>query len=190
MDMKVSSPQASGRFPAEVVATAPGSLQMEVLNLLGGTEAVIQIQGQKMQIKTPQKDDKKSRTIRASDTWGGLPLAWGADLFLGRVPCPKRLSGIQLEFQSSDPKNLQVTVKRLGKKIALFEYTLRKWNNAMWTERLVWTRLGREAQKKSHRVQFEFSHPNRETGSALRWSAESSRGHVRVRWRKRSVSSH
>src|SRR4051812_22174941 len=53
--LKAASKDASGQFPAYVLAKDPDSLRLEVTNLVGGTEAVITVDGQKYRIESHNK---------------------------------------------------------------------------------------------------------------------------------------
>ena len=83
--LKAKSKEASGQFPAMVEAAEPDHLRMEVTNLLGGTEAIISVDGRNYTIDVP---NHKSRNQKGSNSWGGIPLEWANSLFLGKVPCP------------------------------------------------------------------------------------------------------
>src|SRR6185312_11794511 len=84
--MSVKSRDASGQFPASVQA-GPEHLYLEITNPLGGTEATIQIDGNRYTIDTTKQ---KHGGVRGGEgSWGGIPLRWATELFLGRIPCPE-----------------------------------------------------------------------------------------------------
>src|SRR6185295_6528848 len=87
--MNAQSKDAKGQFPANVVAKAPDSLTLEVVNLVGGTHAPITVAGKKYTIEVPDKNGKNQKR-EGQNSWGGIPLKWASDLFLGRIPCPSQ----------------------------------------------------------------------------------------------------
>src|SRR5687768_265187 len=52
--LRAKSKEASGQFPANVKATST-TLDLEVTNLIGGTEAWISVRGRKYEIRVPAK---------------------------------------------------------------------------------------------------------------------------------------
>ena len=84
--IKALSKEASGQFPADAIATSPDQLKLEITNILGGTEALILVDGDHYEIKggKGQKETKE----QGYGSWGGIPLRWAATLFLGKIPCP------------------------------------------------------------------------------------------------------
>ena len=68
--LKAKSKEASGQFPANVKAS-PENLELEVTNLIGGTEAFIQVKGKKYEIRVPGKSKKdKARVEKGANSWG------------------------------------------------------------------------------------------------------------------------
>ncbi len=177
--LKAKSLEASGQFPATVVAKAPDQLQLEVTNLLGGTEATIKISGNQFSIDIPHK---KSRPAQETGSWGGIPLRWALDLFLGRIPCPKT-SQIKPKLLTHSEKD-ELSVETLDEK---FIYHFKNWGNSPWVDSLRWEKSGSVPMK----VEFHFESPLDAQGgtdsSAGKWEAKSTRGEVRVRWKDRTA---
>lgn len=172
--LKAKSKEASGQFPANVVAiaTAPRSLKLEVTNLVGATQALIRVDGQSFTIDSP---DPKVKSQKGQGTWGGIPLRWATDLFLGRVPCPSTLEGARVSANAGE-----VTVEsREGEK---FIYTFRDHGGVAWAETLHWDKNGKNG------VDFVFDEPDDATGSPKKWDARSDRGEVKARWREREAT--
>ncbi|MGE0616990.1 MAG: hypothetical protein AB7P04_15270 [Bacteriovoracia bacterium] len=169
--IQASSPEASGKFPASAKAVVPGQLDMEVTNLLGGTEAHIRVRGNVFELNVP-KEPERSR--RGQDHWGGIPLRWATDLFIGRVPCPPAGAKTKLEADGADGLVAEYEGER-------FVYRFREYAGKAWPERLEWvdTATGRA-------VKFEFFNPEPETRSPLQWEAISELGQVKTRWRSRT----
>ncbi|MEK7692398.1 MAG: hypothetical protein AAB425_15390, partial [Bdellovibrionota bacterium] len=92
--IKAKTKTATGQFPAEVKITAPDQVKMIVLNPLGGTEAMVRVDGPKLSVKTFSTGEAEKER-QAFETWNGVPIRWLGLLLLGRVPCPKN------SFQSS-----------------------------------------------------------------------------------------
>lgn len=179
--MKAVSREASGQFPATVLATAPDRLQMEVTNLLGGTEALISVQGKDYSVRVP---NQKGRDRKGVHSWGGIPLRWATDLFLGRVPCPSGTDSGTRKLVVSESGELSVEVPAsLEGDAQFFTYRFRSWAGQPWAEALSWERKGAFPV----RVDFKFEDPEDKTGSPKKWEAKSSTGEVKVRWKDREM---
>jgi hypothetical protein len=180
--LKAQSKEASGQFPAYVTAQAPDRLRMEVTNLVGGTEAVISVQGQKYSIRVPKQ---KARNEQGHGSWGGIPLRWATELFLGRVPCPapgKAPAGASLTRAGDDELRVDVPAA-LGGDPETYVYKFRGWAGRLWPESLHWERQGGFAVA----VDFKFDDPEDKTGSPRKWEAKSAQGEVKLRWKDREV---
>ena len=183
--MKASSKEASGQFPAEVkVSREPRLLRMEVANLVGGREALITVEGERYSIDVPEKKARKAQKESGQGTWGGIPLRWAPDLFLGQVPCP---STAQLQGASrtvDGEGNLRVETRPSTEGAAeVFEYRFRDFAGDRWPASLVWERTGPFVK----RVEFKFDDLEDYTHSPRRWEAKSPEGEVKVRWKERQV---
>ncbi len=180
--LRAKSSEASGQFPAEVVADSPNQLKLEVTNLVGGTEAVITVKGEKYQIKVP---NKKERSESGYGSWGGIPLHWATELFLGRVPCPQVSGAEQLRLSRNEEGELVVEVPpSLKGAKETFVYRFRNWEGKAWPEALHWEREG----TLSASVDFKFDDPEADTLSPRKWEARSQQGEVKVRWKDRDVA--
>jgi hypothetical protein len=183
--MKAQSKDASGQFPANVTAKAPDNLTLEVVNLLGGTQAIITVEGKKYTILVPDKNGK-NRKREGQGSWGGIPLNWASDLFLGKIPCPSRESLVSARLSVSPDHDLIVEVPASGAASAggeKFVYSFRSWGGKAWPERLHWEHAGTQAT-----VDFKFDDPEDKTHSPRKWEAKSAQGEVKVRWRDREAT--
>lgn len=177
--MKASSKEATGQFPATVLARVPASLNLEVQNLLGGTEAVIRIDGQHYQVEVP---NKPQHTQKGSYSWGGIPLEWATELFLGRIPCPPADSWKNLKLSVQDDRLVAEVPASLTHDQQTFTYTFIQWNKRPWPESLHW-----ERKTATVFVDFKFGNPDNATGSPQKWEARSPHGEVKVRWKEREM---
>ncbi len=180
--MKVKSSEASGQFSANVDVLAPSQLKLEVTNFLGGTEALITVKDQHYEIqgirgKSQEKKDE------GYGSWGGIPLQWATDLFLGKIPCPS--FSHELKFNLDKQGKLVVQVPgATGVDPQQFIYSFGNRSGKRWPESLHWER--QRAPLVS--VDFKFDDPEDTTWSPKKWEAHSSQGAVKVRWRDRNVS--
>lgn len=180
--LKASSPEASGQFPANVKATAPSSLVLEVTNLVGGTEAIIKVDGLKYSIQSTKKNVREQKGY---GTWGGIPLVWATELFLGRIPCPR---AADRALAAAPNGALEVRTKRdLSHPAERFVYTFRSWGSKPWPETLHWERLSSKGSVDVS-VDFKFDDPEDGTSSPRKWEAKSSLGEVKVRWKDRQFT--
>jgi hypothetical protein len=182
--LKAVSKEASGQFPAMVDASSPEKLKMEVTNLVGGTEAIITVDGRHYRIEVP---NHKERTEQGEQYWGGIPLQWANALFLGRIPCPDAGLSKDAVFSMSAQGELVVetpeTLARLPEK---YVYRFRQLDGHFWPEALHWERKGIAASAPIV-VDFKFDDPETKTMSPKKWEAKGSQGEVKVRWRDRQV---
>jgi hypothetical protein len=178
--LKADSAEAKGQFPADVKMDGPGNLRMEVTNMLGGTEAVIEVQGDRYSVKSPRQGASEQK---GKGTWGGIPLSWASALVLGRMPCPTELQKKGAKIEALDAETLQVSVSAgLGRDAETFRYKLRSWAGKLWPFQVEWEKLG----PFGNAVSFEFEDPEDGTRVPRRWSAKSKAGSVKVRWKSRS----
>lgn len=172
--LKATSKEASGQFPAVVSVNDKNSLDMEITNLIGGTEATLKVRDNHYLVQTP---GKKTKEMRGQDAWSGIPLQWATDLFLGRIPCPVETKLKTAKYSVGPEERLIVKVP--GEE---YRYHFRKWSNQAWVDALEWRHTASKAS-----VTFEFDEPENSSGSPLRWSAESKQGEVKVRWQTREA---
>lgn len=174
--MNVKSADSSGQFPAEVLVK-PEVLRLEVTNLVGGREALIQVEGGKYTV------EREGKVLKGRRSWGGIPLEWAQTVFQGRVPCPRDLNldgKGSLRMTKTPEGELMVETINHEK----FTYRFRSWAGSPWPEFVRW-----EATQGSQPVQVEFSfqEPDDKTGVAKIWLAKSAQGEVKVRWKDRET---
>jgi hypothetical protein len=177
--LKAKSKEASGQFPADVKADASGNLHLEVTNLLGGTEATIVIENNSYRIDSPKR---KMKAQTGYDSWGGIPLRWASDLFLGRIPCPSD-AGAKLSMDKDGELSV-LTEEGIKGPAEQYVYKFKSWAGKPWPESLHWERKGAMAMQ----VDFSFDDPDDSTGSPRKIEAKSPHGDVKIRWRERNVS--
>lgn len=170
--IKAESKEARGRFPSNVLAENGNHLTLEVTNLLGGREALIQIDSSGMSIDSPKLKS------RSAQTWGGIPLRFASVLFLGRIPCPapQSMSGAQVTRSAADRI-------RIESREEAFEFQLRTHAGRPWPQALSWE----SKASGSARVSFVFSDPEEYSRSPKKWEATSPGGSVQVSWRERQT---
>lgn len=184
--LKAKSKEASGQFPATVLVEGVKDgrkphLKMEVTNLVGGVEALIEVTGDEYFITGP----KLKTAMKGKQSWGGIPLEWAHVLFMGKIPCAPQKEWTGLKLTSTGDH--QLTVRRLVQgahaQEEIFAYELKKWGEELWPEHLVWTR---HLNGKETRIEFRFQDPEEGTGAPMRWEAKSVMGEVKVRWKDRT----
>lgn len=181
LKMKAESVEASGQLPASVKAKYPNQLDLEITNPLGGIEAYIKVRGSKYTIQSAKDQSKKQEGY---DSWGGIPLTWASDLFLGRIPCPtsSEIKTAKISYGEDEELIVDVPAALHGDKQS-FIYRFREHEGAPWPEALTWERAGPFGGK----VEFEFDEPEAPSLSPLKWSAKSDRGSVKIRWSERTI---
>jgi hypothetical protein len=175
---KAKSTEVSGQFGANVKSTFPDQLRLEVTNILGGTEAVIRVDHEHYEI-TGSKAEKKGE---GRGSWGGVPLHWATDLFLGKMPCPSPSSDLKMEVDSEGLLTIQVPAST-GIEAQKFIFSFRQHLNKPWPNSLHWERNSVSAIA----VDFKFDDPEDETLSPKKWEAHSAQGVVKIRWRDRDI---
>ncbi|MEO5968913.1 MAG: hypothetical protein ABIQ95_03225, partial [Bdellovibrionia bacterium] len=182
--LKMLSKEVHGQFNASILALAPEELKLEITNFLGGTVALISVREGHYEItKGP------SEPVNASgyDSWGGIPLSWATDLFLGKIPCPASDEHLVLTKEEANQLTVEIPSGPLGAQTFNFKY--RKSDDGLpWPESLRWARLS----EPKTTIEFKFDKPEQGTLSPLQWEASSSEGAIKVRWRdrRRSPSHH
>src|SRR5689334_17219323 len=81
--LKTDSKEVTGQFAANVIASVPNQLKIEVTNILGGTEALISVHDNHYEVTSTS--GKKEKKDEGFGSWGGIPLVWASNLFLGKV---------------------------------------------------------------------------------------------------------
>ena len=180
--MKAKSKDTSGQFPAQVHAEGQDELRLVVTNLLGGTEAVLTLKGERYSIEVPNRPDQ---TQSGDSSWGGIPLRWAQILFLGKFPCPDLKRITQLNPQWLTDGGLRVdTPDELGHPSETFIYRIKNVAGRAWSEAMRWERRGVAGSPVAW-VEFKFEDPDSNTRSPKKWEARSEVGEVRVKWKDR-----
>jgi hypothetical protein len=180
--LKAKSKEASGQFPAVVDAPSVDKLKLEVTNLIGGTEAILTVEGHRYKIEVP---NHKERDEQGESSWGGIPLQWANALFLGRIPCPDAELAKTAAFSQDSLGNLVVETPSVSDHLSeKYVYHLRPLDGGLWPDTLHWERKG-IAGAAPVAVEFKFEDPDSKTHSPKKWEAKGSQGEVRVRWKER-----
>ncbi|MDR3606689.1 MAG: hypothetical protein P4M08_04820 [Oligoflexia bacterium] len=175
--MKVKSREASGQLNGDVRAQAPDTVELEILQPLGGVWATIRVQGPNYSVDVSGKPDQGRKGHRV---WAGIPLRFATDLFLGRIPCPPTGSRADAQINSEN----ELVVKGGGPNSSgTFIYRFRVHEGSFWPESLHWE-LGLQGDGPVA-VDFKFDEPEAVTRSPLRWEAHSDRGEIKLHWRHR-----
>lgn len=161
-------PEESGQFPADVRVTEKDGLILQVTNLVGGKEAEIRITRERVTVngKQPLEDG-------SGGSWGGIPLRFATELFLGRIPCPTDLVHATLKLE--EDRRL-----RVGAGGEEFVYTFKKSGEHLVPYHLEW-------RTKDKKIEFMFDDFDAESGSARKWEARGPAGEVKVKWRERKL---
>jgi hypothetical protein len=183
VSMKVKSHDGSGQFSGNVRAEAPDVFNLEVLQPLGGTWATVTIHGNDYTIDVPGKPEQGRHGF---EVWGGIPLRFATNLFLGQIPCPTHVemnAASAIIVSSPDGKHDQLVVGPLPSTNDRYTYRFREEAGSPWPEALRWESSDRSGPIV---VDFKFDDPEKNTRSPLKWEAKSNRGEVKVRWRDRN----
>jgi hypothetical protein len=186
--MKAKSPEQSGQFPALVQVDWPERLRLEVTNLLGGTEALLELRGERMTIQTPARKGQSGAPREVVGTWGGIPLRWAITLFSGRVPCPSLTPEWTLSW-GSESELVAMRTRGVGAG-ERFAFQMKTWGGHPWVEAVDWragsgAALGKNTDALILRV--ELRDPDLKTGRPKRWEAKSAHGEVSIRWKDREA---
>lgn len=172
--MKLDSRDAKGQFPASVDAVSPDRVTLEVTNLLGSREALIQVDRGSYTVDVPSRGKQAGHHAVGVGSWGGIPLRWASELFLGRIPCPAENTVDRIETTSDGDLVAETKTDK-------FTYHFRQWAGHAWAESLHWDGQGTQ-------VDFKFDDPEDKTGSPRKWEAKSARGEVKLRWKDIQIS--
>jgi hypothetical protein len=183
--LKTQSPELTGQFSASVSAKSPDQLTIEFMNILGGTEAIVTVKGNRYEVNSSDRSPEKRDTGYGS--WGGIPLRWATNLFLGKIPCPVSKKGTSGNLQSfvNDEGELVLTLPKDGSfEAQQFIYSFVVVRDRPWPASLHWQPS--DDSKKS--VDFKFSSPDEATLSPKLWEIRSAKGAIKVKWQEREVS--
>ena len=175
--LKTLSKEVQGQFNASVMAWAPDRLKLEVSNFIGGPIALISVHKRHYEIVRGSGEPMGAEDV---DSWGGIPLRWAADLFLGRIPCPTSLEHLVVFKDEASELNVEDRNDALGTQNFIFKYK-RLEDGSPWPESLHWER----GAPFEARVDFKFDKPEQGTLSPLQWEATSKDGVIKVRWKDR-----
>ena len=190
VSIQVQSKEISGRFLAHAQVASPEHLKFEVVNFLGGTEALISVQKDHFEIFSAHADQIQNPT--RDGFWAGVPLRWAAPLFLGRIPCPS--SSEQLRMSVDSDGQLEILSPSADHKpYERFIFRFREVDGKPWPYQLTWenrvTDKGNREEWVLNTVEFKFDDPENHSSSPTQWEAQSALGRVKVRWRKRELFS-
>jgi hypothetical protein len=177
--MKIKSKEANGQFKAALLANLKAeSLDLEVLNLFGGTEASVHILKDKY---TVHRGKLVSGSVidEGLRTWSGIPLRWALDLFSSQMPCPFLVEGEKKWVFSGN----ELDGIRIEAKDEQFEFRFKEESQVRYVSNINWKSTVRANQF----VQVRFDSP--ENGYSPAFEIESPSGHVKVKWRSRNTKS-
>lgn len=176
--LKAKSKEASGQFPAQVLAKSQDELDLEITNLLGAPQASLQVRGEHYLLTV------ENRREGGRYSWGGIPLKWATTLFVGKTPCPSALRQKDMNLKLGEELSLVIDLPAaLENEPETFTYHFRMWGDRPWPEKLVWEKKGTVPL----RVDFRFEEPEEPSGSPRKWEARSTLGEVKARWKDREA---
>ena len=163
------------QFPAHVAVNLQG-LELQAVNLLGGQEAVLKIEGNHYSLDIP-RDPQRNR--QGDGRFSGLPVEWMTKLFLGQPPCPK-------DFASLSESAIQIDSE--GRIVAttqdeIYTFSLLNWAGNAWP-----SRLEIKNKKTTAWVKFEFETPEDSTRAIKLWQGMSPEGEIKVKWSNRAIN--
>lgn len=183
--LKIKSPNKSGQFPANIFVKSPNQLQLEVTNLLGGREAFIKYEKNKVKIERPNQETTQEK-LDQSELWNGLPLQWAITLFLGRFPCPSEKEE-KLIIEITDKDELKIQQQNTHE-TETFLYQLKKWQDKPWVKALIWEKKNSTKNENALQITFSFDRPEETTLSPKKWEIVSSHGEIKFRWKDRQIT--
>jgi hypothetical protein len=188
---KIESEEMSGQFPATVLADYPKKLAVEVTNLIGSPQAWLTIENGKTDLRFTAKNEKEyGKASRARDMLGGLPLELAPRLLVGGVPCPTDDKNQDIRVKQTDEGRLEVLALDLRSRISTqYVYTFTKVSGHPWVSEITYEKLARRGGQGANLnlIKIVREEPSGSDGAPKRWSASSSRGEIRVRWKDRTV---
>ena len=188
---KIESKEMAGQFPASVAVDYPRRLAVEVTNLIGTPQAWLTIENGKTELRFTAENEKEyGKAPRARDMLGGLPLELAPRLFAGGVPCPADDKNQDIRVKQTDEGTLEVVALDLRTRVSTrYVYSFDKVAGKPWVRELTWEKLarGNPGGAKSNLITILREGPSDSDGAPRKWSASSSRGEIRVRWKDRAV---
>ena len=188
---KLESKDMAGQFPASVAVDYPRRLAVEVTNLIGTPQAWLTIENGKTELRFTAENEKEyGKAPRARDMLGGLPLELAPRLFAGGVPCPADDKNQDIRVKQTDEGALEVIALDLRSRVSTrYVYSYNKVAGKPWVREVTWEKLarGNPGGAKSNLITILREDPSDSDGAPRKWSASSSRGDIRVRWKDRTV---
>jgi hypothetical protein len=186
---KIESKEMNGQFPASVLVDYPRSLAVEVTNLIGSPQAWLKIEGGKTELRFTAENEKEYGQSRARDVLGGLPLEIAPRLFAGGVPCPSADKNQDIRVKQADEGGLEVEVLDLRTRTKTrYVYTFLRHEGKPWVKTVEWEKTVRTPTGEGTQlVKILREEPMDPDGGPRRWSASSSSGEIRVRWKDRKI---
>jgi len=172
--MKAKSKEASGQFPARVLARSGNELRLEITQLLGARAALIEIRGNDFRVETPQD----GAVSRKATSWGGIPLEWASRVFMDRLPCPAPSEIAALRWRWVNDREIEGRPQTGDQK---WVFRLGSWNQKPWVKAVLWQKSSGNA------LELKREDPDTQEGWATRWEVVSSVGEVKVRWKERKT---
>lgn len=188
---KIESKEMTGQFPATVLSEYPSRLAVEVTNLIGAPQAWLKIENGKTEFRFSEENAKEygnSSTVRSM--LGGLPLELASRLFAGGVPCPSDLKNQDIRVYEGSEGGLEVEALDLRTRDSTrYVYFFTRYAGRPWVKEMRWEKLAKGGSHgaKSNLVTFRREEPSDPDGAPKKWSASSSSGEIRVRWKDRMV---
>lgn len=188
LQMLVESKELNGRFSAnaKVDGQDKARVVLEITNPLGGTEAVLKIEGEKYDILREEGSlfakSKLNKIDSGYGSWGGIPIRWASVLFLGRIPCPDSGTNWSLSLPSPDVLVVEGGGGKLSdpgvKPKERFTYQFVEQKGQPWPEQLKWENLGVPPMA----IAFKFDGPESKGMSPTKWEIQSDKGKLKVKW--------
>lgn len=157
----------SGQFSADVIASPVDGLRLQVLNPVGGREAEIRVTPEAVWI-----NGKRSVGAKTSASWGGIPLRFALELFMGSPPCPQARDRAEISIEDQDT----IVARVAGE---TYRYRVKRWLNGYYPSWIQWTPQAGPA------IEFIFDDVDSAAHYAKKWEAKGSAGEVKVKWRER-----
>jgi len=187
---KIESKEMTGQFPATVLSEYPGRLAVEVTNLIGAPQAWLKMENGKTEFRFSEKNEKEYGNSSVRDMLGGLPLELAPRLFAGGVPCPTDAKNQDIRVHEGPDGGLEVEALDLRTRDSTrYVYLFTRYAGKPWVKEMRWEKLAKGGSRsaKSVLVTFQREEPSDPDGAPKKWSASSSSGEIRVRWKDRMV---
>ncbi len=189
---KVESKEMNGQFPATVLSEYPVRLAVEVTNLIGAPQAWLKIENGKTELRFTEENEKEyGKPPAARSMLGGLPLELAPRLFAGGAPCPSDTKNHDVRVHENAEGGLEVEELDLRTRDRIrFTYVFTRYAGKPWVKEIRWERVVKSVNRpaKASPITFFREEPTEPDGAPRKWSATSSAGEIRVRWKDRTVS--